>query len=261
MTTRLLVALAIISAGCTGPGEETAVAGEGTPSSETVRNFEDPEVARIYAAMAQRQGSTDDWNRVRFLAFDWIVRRDEGDVRRSHEWDKHEGRARVQWSNEGSETVVILDAMNPLRGRAWVDGVEMTGADAEAALDRAYRIHINDAYWLVMPFKWADPGVNARYLGTEDGEDGRTFEVVELTFEGVGVTPENKYHAYVNPETGLMERWAHHSTRDAEPSFADWGGYERVGPLLLALDKGRIQFENVRAVEGALPAGAFAAPQ
>ncbi len=260
MTRPIALALAIISAGCAGPGEDTALAGEEASSSVTAGDFDDPEVARIYAAMSQRQGTTDEWNRVRFLAFDWIVRRDEGDVVRSHEWDKHEGRARVQWSSEGSETVVILDRMNPVRGMAWVDGVEIEGADAEAALDRAYRIHINDAYWLVMPFKWSDPGVNARYLGTEDAEDGRTFEVVELTFESVGVTPENKYHAYVNPETGLMERWAHHSTRDAEPSFADWGGYERVGPLLLALDKGRIQFENVRAIEGTVPAGAFAEP-
>ena len=224
--------------------------------------FADPEVTRVYTAMSEQQGSIDDWNRVRFLAFDWIVRRDQGDIRRSHEWDKHEGRARVTWSHQGPEMVVILDGMDPLQGRAWMDGEELAaGPEVDTALTRAYQIHINDVYWLAMPFKWGDPGVVTRYLGTEPADGGRTFDVVELTFESVGVTPDNKYHAYVNTETGLMERWAHHSTHEAEPSYADWMGYERIGPLTLALDKGRIQFENVRVVEGDVPEGAFSPPE
>ena len=260
MSLRIACVALVALFACTPAQDAPAPGADDVSTPPAAPTFEDPDVARIYATMSERQGSTDTWNRVRFLAFDWIVRLDDGEVRRSHEWDKYEGRARVAWTAEGSETVAILDQMNPHQGRAWTDGVAVEGDGLEAALERAYRIHINDAYWLVMPFKWSDPGVRTRYLGPETGEDGRSYDVVELTFESVGVTPDNKYHAYVSTETGLMERWAHHSTREAEPSYAEWAGYTQVGPLLLALDKGRIQFENVRVVDSEIPTGAFAAP-
>jgi len=226
-----------------------------------IPEFADAEVTRIYRAMGQAQGSLEAWGRARYLTFDFVVRRDEGDFRRSHEWDRWGGRAQVTWASDEGETVAVVDSKDPTQGQVWVAGEAVpAGPHADSLLMQAYRAHINDAYWLVMPFKWADPGVHARFLGKETAEDGRIFDVVELSFDGVGVTPDNMYHAYVNTETGLMERWAHYSTPDAEPRFAEWGGYEEIGPLRLALDKGRIQFENVRVLEGELPDGAFALP-
>ena len=239
------------------PSEGSAV--DLTPT--TTVEFADPEVARIYRAMGQAQGTSEAWGRARYLAFDFVVKRDQGDFRRSHEWDRYEGRAQVTWSGEAGETVAVVDTGDPTMGSAWIAGQPVeSGPRADSLVLQAYRAHINDAYWLVMPFKWADPGVNARFHGTETAEDGRNFDVVELSFEDVGVTPDNMYHAYVNTETGLMERWAHYSTREAEPRFSEWGGYQNIGPIRLALDKGRIQFENVRVIEGDLPTGAFALP-
>ncbi|MEZ5331564.1 MAG: hypothetical protein R2991_05830 [Thermoanaerobaculia bacterium] len=51
-----------------------------------------------------------------------------------------------------------------------------------------------------MPYKLEDPGVTLHYLGERPMLDGRPAEVLELTFEGVGRTPQNKYHVYVAEE-------------------------------------------------------------
>ena len=47
---------------------------------------------------------------------------------------------------------------------------------------------MNDAYWLLMPYKMRDPGVVLTLAGAEKkGEDA--WDKVLLTFEGVGLTP------------------------------------------------------------------------
>jgi len=146
----------------------------------------------------------------------------------------------------------------------WIDGAEITDSTRAEWLGRAHGMHINDAYWLVMPFKWADPGVTTRYLGTETDDDGGAWEVVELSFEDVGRTPQNVYRAYLSPTSGLMERWAHYRTADAEPSYSGWTEWTEFGGVMLPLDRpwadgGRIYFEGVE-LENEVPTDAFAAP-
>ena len=65
---------------------------------------------------------------------------------------------------------------------------------------------MNDAYWLVMPYKMRDPGVVLTLAGTEKkGEDA--WDKVLLTFEGVGLTPKDRYWVFVNAKTSLVDRW------------------------------------------------------
>ena len=225
-------------------------------------HFQDLDVHRVHTYMITSMGTEEAWERARYFEFDFVVDLADGEFRRSHEWDRYDGRARVAWTQDGTETVVVLDDMDPPSGRAWRDGQEVaSGPAADSLLQRAYGAHINDSYWLVMPYKWKDPGVNARWLRRETSEDGRRYEVIELTFDGVGITPDNKYHAWVNRDTWLMDQWAHYSTADAEPTVTEWTNYRDVGPLILSLDKGRIHFENVRVLQGDVPTGAFSAPQ
>ena len=87
-------------------------------------------------------------------------------------------------------------------GRSWLDGEELEGSDVKKALDRAYGRFINDTYWLLMPAKMQDPGVNLASEG-EAAKDGKTYDVVRLTFgEGVGLTPQDTYWAYVSKASG-----------------------------------------------------------
>ena len=110
------------------------------------------------------------------------------------------------------------------------------------------------------------PGVfSARYAGEETDDDGRRWEVVELTFEGgTGLTPQNMYRAFVNPETGRMERWHFLSNPDANPSPSEWTDWRRVGPIELSENRRsggeiRIFYPHLR-VETEVPAGVFDPP-
>lgn len=62
-----------------------------------------------------------------------------------------------------------------------------------------------DFYFIGVPFLLKDPGVNISYAGKTKIDD-RTFESLKVTFGSeVGLTPEDVYYLYINPETYLME--------------------------------------------------------
>ena len=48
-------------------------------------------------------------------------------------------------------------------------------------LERGYGAWVNDTYWLLMPYKLQDPGVNLAYAG-EETIDGKTYDKLDLTF-------------------------------------------------------------------------------
>ncbi len=264
MRTPVALLVSATLAACSGTsaggeaGGETAVGGDVAPA--TTASFADPDVQRIHDRMMAAMAPNGAWEQVRYLQFDWVVALDEGrTLARSHRWDRWNGDYRAEAPTPDGLLVALFNVNRPEAGRAWVDGQPLSGEVATAALRRAHGMHINDSYWFIMPYKWSDPGVNTAYLGRETDEDGNTWEVVELSFEDVGLTPENRYRAYVSPTTGLMERWDHYRTADAEPSPSVWSNWTEFGGVRLALDRSRIHFEDVVA-SGEIPAGAFDPP-
>ena len=232
--------------------------------------FEDPDLQRIYARMMEEMAPDGGWERVRYIAFDRVV--DRGGAlldRRSHRWDVWGGMYRMAGSSGDQEIVAVIDTDNPAEGeRIWLDGELVTDpAVSDSLADRAHGSFINDTYWFLMPYKWADPGVNTVYLG-EMEMDGRAYEVAELTFDAVGRTPQNKYRGWVDPETGLMAYWQHWRTAsDPEPAFTlAWTEWTRHGPLLLSAGRpdstgySRVNFENMEA-SLELPGGMFEGPE
>ena len=176
----------------------------------------------------------------------------------------HSGDIRVEGvDRETQEPYLILMNLDSMQGRAWVDGQEVTEAEALAGLlDRGEAAWINDSYWVFMPYKLRDPGVTLKHLGPREMVDGRAAEVLELTFEEVGRTPENKYRVYVAADSGLVEQWDFYAqAADEEPRFQNpWHDWTRHGGILLSADRGRGSHTDVAVLEE-VPDGAFTSPQ
>jgi hypothetical protein len=159
---------------------------------------------------------------------------------------------------------------------------EVEGTDeVKKLLERAYGRFINDTYWLLMPMKMEDPGVNLAYDGEKE-IDGADYDVVKLTFNGVGLTPGDTYWVYVNRKTHLVERWeyilegdvaearkrAATGGEEAAPkrTLWLWRDWQQFGPIRLSTLKTQpggdvsIMFKDV-AVLGEAPAGAFDPPR
>jgi hypothetical protein len=223
----------------------------------------DSAVARVHNQMMAAMGGSAGWNQARYFEFDFVVNRAGREVtRRSHRWDRFRGDYRLQYLAGQDSIVAVFNVNDPKAGDVRVNGQAIEGAREDSILNGAYARHINDSYWLLMPYKWGDDGVTLTYQGRQTDAQGRVWDVVKLSFANVGLTPQNEYLAFVNPQTGLMERWHHFPRAGAEPAIYDWKGWQRFGPIMLATEKPSpdgatvIRFDRVR-VETGVPQHAF----
>ncbi|MBB6609849.1 hypothetical protein H7F15_02255 [Pontibacter sp. Tf4] len=209
-------------------------------------------------AVAQRalknMGGKKGWDNTRFIAWSF---RDQYQV-----WDKKQDKFR--W--EKDSLVVILDTRTK-NGKVYAAGKEITDAgEKRKLLDQAYALWINNSYWLVMPFKLQDPGVHLKYLGEGKTMDGAVANMLEMTFDHVGLTPENKYHLWVDKKTGLVTQWAYYKDfHDKKPTFTRrWSDYKPYGTIMLASDRsnpeGDFTLENI-ATPKQVPAQVFNSPK
>ena len=155
-------------------------------------------------------------------------------------WDRRNNRVRIEQPEAGS---VILYDPKTRATTAYLADTLVTGNRALTKPKEAENIFINDAYWLLLPWKLRDPGVNVRYLGTKAGMMGRDMEVLELTYDvGTGLTPKNKYHIYIDPQTNLVAQWDFYAdASDPEPRLTNpWLNYQDYGGILLSGDRGAV---------------------
>jgi hypothetical protein len=179
-----------------------------------------------------------------------------------HAWDRRTDRYAVEGPGEHGRTRVVFD-LRSRDGRAWVDGAPQEGERLRAALDWAYRRFINDTYWLLVPFKLRDPGVRLALQG-ERREGGRTFDLLGLSFDRVGLTPGDRYTLWVDRATRRIDRWEMLlEGREPPPSVAAWEGWVQVGGVWFStrrtLGSRAIELRDI-AVGASAPAGAFDAP-
>ena len=186
----------------------------------------------IAKSMMTAMGGLDNWNRAHFVRYDFKVTiKGKQVVNRSHLWDKATGRYRIDGVTKDGKPTVALFSVATQQGSAWVAGKKLEGAESAKAVKDAYAAYINDMYWLSMPWKWLDMGVNLKYLGPKTlGKE--SYDVVELTFGKVGLTPGDMYHAYVSPKSHLMEHWEYTLQSGAKGSW-DWQ-YAAAGGVKLA---------------------------
>jgi len=194
------------------------------PAAEPQRDAKADEIAH---AVMNAMGGEKAWYGAHFVRFDFIV--DLGSkvvANRSHLWDKMTGRYRLD-----QKTRVVLMNLANKQGTVYVDGKKLEGPDAAKATEAAYGAYINDFYWLAMPWKWLDEGVNLKYLGKKP-QGGETCDVVELTFGKVGLTPGDRYQAFVSPKSQLMTHWEYTLQSGTKGSW-DWQ-YGESGGVKLA---------------------------
>jgi hypothetical protein len=234
------------------------------PSAALTPAGSDPKAVAVADRVMQALGGEAAWNATRYLRFDFAVDRGGKTVmRRGHAWDKWTGRYRVEGKDKDGRDVVVAMNLNTKEGSATVGGRPLAGEELKGALETGYAWWVNDAYWLVMPYKMRDPGVVLALAGTEKkGEDA--WDKVLLTFEGVGLTPKDRYWVFVNAKTSLVDRWEFVLKGEKTPPVAfDWKGWKAHGRIQLADDRvspkdgTRIHFP-VLDVPATLPDEAFA---
>jgi len=126
----------------------------------------DAKAEEIARAMMQAMGGEKPWYAAHFVRFDFDVNMGGEQVEgRSHLWDKVTGRYRLEEKTKAGKSKVTLFNVNDRQGAVYLDGRKLEGAPAAKALKDAYGAHINDMYWLAMPWKWMDPGANLKYMG------------------------------------------------------------------------------------------------
>jgi hypothetical protein len=168
---------------------------------------------------------------------------------RTHIWDKKNEMVRIEYLKENS---TILLNLKDKSGKVFKKGKEVMGADSlKMLLTEAYNTWINDSYWLVMPYKLGDPGVNLLYIGEQNTADGKSADVLEMTFNKVGVTPENKYHIFFDKETKLVSQWSFfQAAKDVKPRFTmPWKDYKKQGKILLSGSRGDRSLDNIAVYE------------
>jgi hypothetical protein len=211
-------------------------------------------------------GGAEAWNATRYLRFDLAEDREGRNVaRRSHTWDRLSGAYRVEAQTAAGDSFLVLMNLNTREGSAWVKGAPVAGDETKKLLEEAFALWTNDTYWLLMPYKMRDPGVILAYDGLE-ARDKERWDKVRLSFDGVGLTPKDKYWVYVNRRTHLVDRWDFVLEGESKPrtSFA-WDGWKAFGRIQLAterenrLDGTRIYFP-VLEVPDSVPAAVFRSP-
>jgi hypothetical protein len=112
-------------------------------------------------------------------------------------WDKTRNFVQVAWKN----TKVLLNA-NTQTGKVWENQTEVTDPKKVAELtQKAYKIFINDAFWLNPIVKFYDDGVERSIVTLADGREG-----LLVSYTTGGVTPGDAY-LWLSDANGMPTAW------------------------------------------------------
>jgi len=178
---------------------------------------------------------------------------------RVHTWDKQTGDIRIDYVKEGNTVLMNINTMQgtAMLGDTLIDATHMRNA---AIMQKGKAHWINDAYWLVMPFKLKDSGVTLKYVGEDMTQAGDKADVLAMTFKNVGVTPDNKYLVYVDKNSRLVTQWDFYTNAtDEAPRFQiPWEGYTQHGAIKLSGGRGQYALTDIQVME-TLPVGTLTA--
>ncbi len=233
---RPILLLASLAAAACGGGPDRADP-RADPASPVTR--EDSLIARLQGAL----GGLDAWASMpRYLRFDFRIEFNGEEFLFSENlWDRWNGRYRTRWTAayQDGEVLGLIDG-NTGQGEVWVNGEPAPEAAREELLSAAHYRATNDPYWLIAPFKFSDPGTRLDDQGLEEIE-GVPYRRLHLSFESdAGLTPGDQFWLYLNPETGLLDRWAFFlESFEGEPALEGasewrWEDWTELDSVLIA---------------------------
>jgi hypothetical protein len=190
----------------------------------------DPAAVELADSVMSAMGGRKNWDQTRFISWN-------SSGVRNIIWDKQHDRVRIE-SVEDS-TIYLFNAKT-LEGKIKVKQQELTQVDSvRKKLEQAKSTFVNDAYWLVMPFKLKDSGVTLKYLGEDTLKTGGRCNILELTFAHAENAPSHKYHAFIDIKDNLVKQWAYYTDENKDEAnwIRPWDNYKSYGKILLSADR------------------------
>lgn len=199
----------------------------------------------------QAMGGRAAWDNTRFLSWNFFGRR-------NHLWDKSTGDIRIEVP---SKELTILMNINSKEGTVFTGGVVRSDS-VDYFLQSGYSWWINDSYWLVMPYKLKDSGVTLKYIREDTTLSGSLSDVIQLSFENTGLTPQNLYEVWIDADSKLVTQWAFYPDSTAtSPNFnLEWTNYKQYQDILLSSNRGDLMLANIKVPES-VPDGIFKDPE
>ncbi len=112
-------------------------------------------------------------------------------------WDKKRNFVQVEWKNNK----VLLNP-NKMLGKVWENQTPVTDpTHAQDLIQKAYKIYINDAFWLNPIVKFYDDGVERSIVTLADGTEG-----LLVSYTTGGVTPGDAY-LWLADANGVPTAW------------------------------------------------------
>ena len=198
-------------------------------------------IATILADKAMHaMGGREAWDNTRFISWNFFGRR-------THVWDKWTGDVRIE---EPKFDLTILMNINTKEGKVMKAG-SIVSDSLDFYLQRGYELWVNDAYWLVMPYKLKDSGVTLKYVREDTTLTGKNADVISLSFKDIGVTPQNIYEVWIDYDSKLVTQWAYFAdSTESEPRFiTPWADYKKYGEIMLSGDRGRFALTDIQVMK------------
>ena len=240
--------LLMLTAGfsCTSPSSNSsdppAASTDVNPSAPSFNvAASDEQAVQLADEVMQAMGGRTAWDTTRYFSWNFLGFR-------SLLWDKETGNVRIEVPQDSA---IYLVNIRENTGQVTMRGEEVTQPDSLAKYVQAGKeIWINDSYWLFMPFKLKDSGVTLTYAGEDTLMNGDPAQLLELRFDGVGVTPQNKYQVYVDPVDHLVKQWAYYpeAALDTPQFMLPWDDYQTYGSLQLASDRGERDISDIQVM-------------
>lgn len=217
--------------GCNEVVEKPKVGASEELSQEQPSFVGDEKAIALADEILMASGGQEAWNQTNFLQWNFFGSR-------KHIWNKKSGDLIIKGIKDTFETRMNL---NDLSGSVNLKGEELTHPDSlEKYILKARDMWRNDSYWLFLPFKLKDSGVQLSYEGKADLDSIVGCEKLSMTFNNVGKTPDNKYVLWVHPTSRHIVQWDFYpKAEDEKPRFSTpWTNYQKVENIWLSDQRG-----------------------
>lgn len=171
----------------------------------------EPKAAEELAAAVMKAHGSDQWGKVKIIRWTFAGKN-------KHVWNL----------KDQTDTITIGDKTMTVR----VDQKPTNDDDK-----KAFARWTNDSYWLIAPLKAKDPGVMLS-TAVDETINGKSYKVLHLAFQGVGMTPGDQYNWYIDPASMMLSYWDYMPKPDKKTRWS-WEGYKDFNGIKLATEHKR----------------------